>query len=157
MRLVRLVKVHYLVPQQEQPDSVQCLQLMEQHLKVQMVVLDRRDQEHNRDLKPVVLDRQIMDPDPQQVTQVHSDEASLTSQPHQLVGRRDLQQIMLMEVPLKHLRYSVVSLQHHPLVDRRDQVDNKDQQVEHKDQQVEHKDQQVEHSRDQAHLMVLHQ
>ena len=51
MRLVRLVKVHYLVPQQEQPDSVQCLQLMEQQLKVQMVVLDRRDQ-----VKLVVLD-----------------------------------------------------------------------------------------------------
>ena len=83
---------------------------------------------------------QIMGPDPQLVTQAHSDEASLTSQPHPLVVHRDPQQIMLMEVPLKHHRYSVVSLQRHPLVDRRDQVDNKDQQV--------------EHSRDQAHLMV---
>ena len=71
---------------------------------------------------------------------MHSDEASLTSQPHPLVVHRDPQQIMLMEVPLKHRRYSVVSLQRHPLVDHRDQVDNKDRQV--------------EHSRDQAHLMV---
>ena len=51
MRLVRLVKVHYLVPQLALQDLVQCLQLMEQHLKVQMVVLDRRDQ-----VKLVVLD-----------------------------------------------------------------------------------------------------
>ena len=51
IRLIRLVKAHYSVPHQEQPDSVQCLQLMEQHLKVQMVVLDRRDQ-----VKLVVLD-----------------------------------------------------------------------------------------------------
>ena len=52
---------------------------------------------------------------------MHSDEASLTSQHHQLVVRRDLQQIMLMEVPLKHLRYSVVSLPrpHHRLMVRR--------------------------------------
>ena len=78
---------------------------------------------------------------------MHSDEASLTSQPHPLVVHRDPQQIMLMEVPLKHLRYSVVSLQHHPLVDRRDQVDNKDQQADNKVRELEH-------SRDQAHLMV---
>ena len=51
MRLVRLVKVHYLVPQLALPVLVQCLRLMEQHLKVQMVVLDRRDQ-----VKLVVLD-----------------------------------------------------------------------------------------------------
>ena len=51
MRLVRLVKVHYLVPQLALQDLVQCLRLMEQHLKVQMVVLDRRDQ-----VKLVVLD-----------------------------------------------------------------------------------------------------
>ena len=83
---------------------------------------------------------QIMDPDPQLVTQVHSDEASLTSLPRPLLVHKDPQQIMLMEVPLKHHRYSVVSLQPHPLVDRRDQVDNKDLLA--------------EHSRDQAHLMV---
>ena len=75
---------------------------------------------------------------------MHSDEASLTSQPHPLVVHRDPQQIMLMEVPLKHLRYSVVSLQRHPLVD---QVDNKDQQADNKVREQEH-------SRDQAHLMV---
>jgi len=77
---------------------------------------------------------QIMGPDPQLVTQAHSDEASLTSLPRRLVVHRDPQQIMLMEVPLKHHRYSVVSLQPHPLVDRRDQVDNKDQQLDNKDQ-----------------------
>ena len=58
-------------------------------------------------------------PDPQLVTQVHSDEASLISQPRRLVVRRDLQQIMLMEAPLKHLRYSVVSLPlHQQMADR---------------------------------------
>ena len=94
MRLVRLVKVHYLAPQLALQDLVQCLRLMEQHLKVQMVVLDRRDQlklvvldliflqvhnkdlqaEHSRDRKLVVLDRQIMDPKDlplQQVKVVH--------------------------------------------------------------------------------------
>ena len=90
---------------------------------------------------------QIMGPDPQLVTQAHSDEASLILRPHRLVARRDLQQIMLMEVPLKHRRYSVASLQRHPLVDRRHQVDNKDQQAERKVRQVEH-------SRDHVHLMV---
>ena len=53
---------------------------------------------------------QIMGPDPQLVTQVLSDEASLISLPHPLVVHRDPQQIMLMEVPLKHRRYSVVYL-----------------------------------------------
>ena len=90
---------------------------------------------------------QITDPDPQLVTQVHSDEASLISRLHRLVVRRDLQQIMLMEVLRQHHRYSVASLQRHLLVDRRDQVDNKDQQVERKVRQLEH-------SRDQVHLMV---
>ena len=37
----------------------------------------------------------------QQVTQAQSDEASLTSQPHRLMVRRDLRQIMLMEVRLQ--------------------------------------------------------
>ena len=71
-------------------------------------------------LPQLVLD-QIMAPAPQLVTQVHSDEASLISQPRRLVVRRDLQQIMLMEAPLKHLRYSVASLPrpHHRLMVRR--------------------------------------
>ena len=98
-------------------------------------------------LHPQLVLDQTMDPDPQLVTQVHNDEASLISRPHRLVVHRDLQQTMLMEVPLKRRRYSVASLQRHPLVDRRDQVDNKDQQAEHKVRQLEH-------SRDQMHLMV---
>ena len=69
----------------------------------------------------LVLD-QTMDPDPQLVTQAHSDEASLILRPHRLVAHRDLQQIMLMEVLRQHHRYSVASLQRHLLVDRRDQV-----------------------------------
>ena len=94
MRLVRLVKVHYLVPQLARQDLDKCLQLMDHSLKVQIVVLDRRDQvklvvldlifpqvhnkdlqaEHSRDLKLVVLDRQMMDPKDlplQQVKVVH--------------------------------------------------------------------------------------
>jgi len=51
IQLIRLVKAHYSVPQLALQDLVQCLRLMEQHLKVQMVVLDRRDQ-----VKLVVLD-----------------------------------------------------------------------------------------------------
>ena len=84
---------------------------------------------------------QIMAPDPQRVTQVLSDEALLISRPHPLVVRRDPQQTTLMEVPLKHRRYSVVSLQRHPPVDN-------------KDQQPDNKDPQAEHSRDQVHRMV---
>jgi hypothetical protein len=84
---------------------------------------------------------QIMGPDPQLVTQVLSDEALLISRPHPLVVRRDPQQTTLMEVPLKHRRYSVVSLQRHPPVDN-------------KDQQPDNKDPQAEHSRDQVHRMV---
>ena len=52
----------------------------------------------------------------QLVTQVHSDEASLTSQPHLPMVRRVQPQIMLMEVPLRRLRYSVVSSQHQKMV-----------------------------------------
>jgi len=69
-------------------------------------------------LPQLVLD-QIMAPLPQLVTQVQSDEASLISQPRRLVVRRDLQQIMLMEAPLKHLRYSVVSLPLHQQMEDR--------------------------------------
>jgi hypothetical protein len=58
-------------------------------------------------------------PAPQLVTQVQSDEASLISQPRRLVVRRDQQQIMLMEAPLKHLRYSVVSLPLHQQMEDR--------------------------------------
>ena len=147
-----------------------CRQLMEQHLKVQMVVLDRQiavehlldkivhlqglyqlahlmvlplqlvkavhrqhrhlirssDSLHKHVVMTQLMDPlealdQIMAPRPQLVTQVHRDEASLISQPRRLVVRRDPQQIMLMEVPLKHLRYSVVSLprpHHQPMVHR---------------------------------------
>jgi len=81
-------------------------------------------------------------PAPQLVTQVQSDEASLISQPRRLVVRRDQQQIMLMEAPLKHLRYSVVSLPLHQQM-----ADSRDQELADKVQLVD--------SRDQAHLMVL--
>jgi hypothetical protein len=79
---------------------------------------------------------------PQLVTQVHSDEASLTLQPRRLMARRVQQQIMLMEAPLKHLRYSVVSLPLHQQM-----ADSRDQELADKVQLVD--------SRDQAHLMVL--
>ena len=92
---------------------------------------------------PQALD-QIMAPRPQLVTQVHRDEASLISQPRRLVVRRDPQQIMLMEVPLKHLRYSVASLPLHQQME-----DSRDQELE------DSRDQELEDSRDQAHLMVL--
>jgi hypothetical protein len=82
-----------------------------------------------------VLD-QIMGADPQLVTQAHSDEASLTLQPRRLMARRVQQQIMLMEAPLKHLRYLVVSLPLHQ-------------------QMADSRDQELADSRDQAHLMVL--
>ena len=134
MQLIRLVKVHYLVPQLARQDLLKCRRLMVHSLKVQTAVLDRRDQVQIQALGLTFL-------------QVHSDEASLILRPHRLVAHRDLQQIMLMEVLRQHHRYSVASLQHHLLVDRRDQVGNKDQQVDNKDQQVDH-------SRDQVHLMV---
>ena len=197
MRLVRLVKVHYLVPQLALPDSVQCRQLMEQHLSQDLVdskaqeLVDPKAQElvdgkvlelvdpkdlplqqvkvvhrqhrhsiHSSDslqklmqlTDPQGLDQimeqlpqqapdQIMAPVPQQVAEVHSDEASLTSQLHRLMVLRGPQQIMLMEVALKHLRYSVASSPHRPLVVHRVQ--------EHRVQ--EHRAQELEHSRDQAH------
>ena len=81
---------------------------------------------------------------PQLVTQVQSDEASLISQPRRLVVRRDQQQIMLMEAPLKHLRYSVVSLPLHQQM-----ADSRDQEL------ADSRDQELVDSRDQAHLMVL--
>ncbi len=112
-----------------------------------LLVTDPQAQDQIMAPRPQLVLDQTMDPDPQLVTQVHRDEASLISRPHRLVVRRDLQQIMLMEVLRQHHRYSVASLQRHPLVDRRDQVDNKDQQVERKVRQLEH-------SRDQVHLMV---
>ena len=110
-------------------------------------VMDPQAQDQIMALHPQLVLDQTMAPDPQLVTQVHSDEASLILRPHRLVAHRDLQQIMLMEVLRQHHRYSVASLQRHLLVDRRDQVDNKDQQAEHKVRQLEH-------SRDQVHLMV---
>ena len=118
-----------------------------QLLQVTDPQVDPQAQDQIMALHPQLVLDQTMAPDPQLVTQVHNDEASLISRPHRLVARRDLQQIMLMEVLRQHHRYSVASLQHHLLVDRRDQVGNKDQQVDNKDQQVDH-------SRDQVHLMV---
>ena len=44
MQLIRLVKVHYSVPQLARQDLLKCLRLMVHSLKVQMAVLDRRDQ-----------------------------------------------------------------------------------------------------------------
>ena len=44
MQLIRLVKVHYLVPQLARQDLLKCRRLMVHSLKVQIVVLDRRDQ-----------------------------------------------------------------------------------------------------------------
>ena len=44
MQLIRLVKVHYLVPQLARQDLLKCRQLMVHSLKVQTAVLDRRDQ-----------------------------------------------------------------------------------------------------------------
>ena len=82
---------------------------------------------------------------PQLVTQVQSDEASLTLQPRRLMARRVQQQIMLMEAPLKHLRYSVVSLPLHQQMTE----DSRDQEL------ADSRDQELVDSRDQAHLMVL--
>ena len=135
-----------LVVHRPHQHSIHSLDSHRQLLQVTDPQVDPQAQDQIMALQ-LVLD-QTMDPDPQLVTQAHSDEASLILRPHRLVAHRDLQQIMLMEVPLKHHRYSVVSLQRHLLVDRRDQVDNKDQQVEHS------RDQQLEHSRDQVHLTV---
>ena len=49
MQLIRLVKVHYSVPQLARQDLLKCRQLMVHSLKVQMAVLDRRDQVGNKD------------------------------------------------------------------------------------------------------------
>ena len=137
-----------LVVHRPHQHSIHSLDSHRQLLQVTDPQVDPQAQDQIMALQLVLAPDQITDPDPQLVTQAHSDEASLILRPHRLVAHRDLQQIMLMEVPLKHHRYSVVSLQRHLLVDRRDQVDNKDQQVEHS------RDQQLEHSRDQMHLMV---
>ena len=90
-----------------------------------------------------VLD-QIMAPAPQLVTQVQSDEASLTLQPRRLMARRVQQQIMLMEAPPQHLQYLVVSLPLHQQM-----ADSRDQEL------ADSRDQELVDSRDQAHLMVL--
>ena len=136
-----------LVVQKQLLHSIHSLDSHRQHLQVTDPQVDPQAQDQIMALQLVLAPDQITDPDPQLVTQVHNDEASLISRPHRLVAHRDLQQIMLMEVLRQHHRYSVASLQHHLLVDRRDQVGNKDQQVDNKDQQVDH-------SRDQVHLMV---
>ena len=44
MQPIRLVKVHYSVPQLARQDLLKCRRLMVHSLKVQMAVLDRRDQ-----------------------------------------------------------------------------------------------------------------
>ena len=44
MQLIRLVKVHYSVPQRARQGLLKCRRLMVHSRKVQMVVLDRRDQ-----------------------------------------------------------------------------------------------------------------
>ena len=136
-----------LVAQKQRLHSIHSLDSHRQLLQVMDPRVDPQAQDQIMALHPQLVLDQIMAPDPQLVTQVHSDEASLILRPHRLVAHRDLQQIMLMEVLRQHHRYSVASLQHHLLVDRRDQVGNKDQQVDNKDQQVDH-------SRDQVHLMV---
>ena len=137
-----------LVVQQQLLHSIHSLDSHRQLLLVTDPQVDPQAQDQIMVPRPQLVLDQIMAPDPQLVTQVHSDEASLILRPHRLVVRRDLQQIMLMEGLLLHRRYSVASLQRHPLVDRRDQVDNKDQQAERKVRQLAH-------SRDQVHLMVL--
>ena len=124
------------------------------HKHVVMNLVEDRQEGLDQIMAPLpqlVLD-QIMGADPQLVTQVHSDEASLISQPRRLMARRVQQQIMLMEAPLKHLRYSVVSLPpHQELADSRDQelADSRDQEL------ADSRDQELVDSRDQAHLMVL--
>ena len=136
-----------LVVQKQLLHSIHSLDSHRQLLLVTDPQVDPQAQDQIMAPRPQLVLDQIMDPDPQLVTQVHSDEASLILRPHRLVAHRDLQQIMLMEVLRQHHQYSVVSLQRHLLVDRRDQVDNKDQQAERKVRQLEH-------SRDQVHLMV---
>ena len=136
-----------LVVHRPHQHSIHSLDSHRQLLLVTDPQVDPQAQDQIMAPRPQLVLDQTMDPDPQLVTQVHSDEASLILRPHRLVAHRDLQQIMLMEVLRQHHRYSVASLQRHLLVDRRDQVDNKDQQVERKVRQLEH-------SRDQVHLMV---
>ena len=136
-----------LVVHRPHQHSIHSLDSHRQLLLVTDPQVDPQAQDQIMALHPQLVLDQTMDPDPQLVTQVHSDEASLILRPHRLVAHRDLQQIMLMEVLRLHRRYSVASLQRHPLVDRRDQVDNKDQQAERKVRQLAH-------SRDQVHLMV---
>ena len=50
MRLIRLVKVHYSVPQLARQDLLKCRRLMVHSHKVQIVVSDHRDQVHNKAL-----------------------------------------------------------------------------------------------------------
>ena len=149
MDLKDLLLQQALVVRRPHQHSIHSLDSHRQLLLVTDPQVDPQAQDQIMAPRPqlVLAPDQIMDPDPQLVTQVRSDEASLISRHHRLVVRRDLQQIMLMEVLRQHHRYSVASLQRHPLVDRRDQVDNKDQQAERKVRQLEH-------SRDQVHLMV---
>ncbi len=143
-----MMRQQVLVVHRPHRHSIHSLDSHLQLLQVTDPQVDRQAQDQIMGPLPQQAQDQIMGPDPQLVTQVLSDEASLISRPNQRVGHRDPQQIMLTEVPLKHRRYSVVSLQRHPL------VDNKVQQVDNKVQQADNKVQQLEHSRDQVHLMV---
>ena len=112
---IRQNEIKHLAPQQQvkvvhrpHPHSIHSLDLLPKLMMPQLTDL----------LGPVRLTPRDLPQDPlrQLVTQAQSDEALLTLQPHRLVVRRVQPQIMLMEVPLRHLRYSVVSSQHQKMV-----------------------------------------
>ena len=99
-----------LVVHRPHQHSIHSLDSHRQLLQVMDPRVDPQAQDQIMALHPQLVLDQTMDPDPQLVTQVHNDEASLISRLHRLVVRRDLQQIMLMEVLRQHHRYSVASL-----------------------------------------------
>ena len=99
-----------LVVHRPHQHSIHSLDSHRQLLLVTDPQVDPQAQDQIMAPRPQLVLDQIMAPDPQLVTQVRSDEALLILQPHRLVALRDLQQIILMEVPLKHRRYSVASL-----------------------------------------------
>ena len=99
MPLIRLVKVHYSVLQLALPGLLRKMVMQMKVLPVHQPM-------------PLVTERN----DPMPLVTVGNDEASLTSQPHLPMVRRVQPQIMLMEVPLRRLRYSVVSSQHQKMV-----------------------------------------
>ena len=99
-----------LVVQKQLLHSIHSLDSHRQLLQVTDPQVDPQAQDQIMALQLVLAPDQITDPDPQLVTQAHSDEASLILRPHRLVAHRDLQQIMLMEVLRQHHQYSVASL-----------------------------------------------